>query len=79
MDDRVLIMTYKSLAKGYLKYHILDKTWSPQKWLCDQDRIIHPRYLRRLTQGMRCNEILGPSNGNLGERVSDDFLTSVID
>ena len=24
MDDRVLIMTYESLATGYLEYHILD-------------------------------------------------------
>ena len=24
MDDCVLIMTYESLAKGYLKHHILD-------------------------------------------------------
>ena len=26
MDDRVLIMTYESLATGYLKCHILDTT-----------------------------------------------------
>ena len=26
MDDRVLIMTYESLATGYLKHHILDTT-----------------------------------------------------
>ena len=26
MDDSVLIMTYKSLAMGYLKGHILDTT-----------------------------------------------------
>ena len=26
MDDRVLIMTYKSLVMGYLKCHILDTT-----------------------------------------------------
>ena len=26
IDDRVLIMTYKSLATGYLKHHILDTT-----------------------------------------------------
>ena len=53
MDDRVLIMTYKSLVTRCLKRHILDTTWSPRRWLCDQDGIIHPRYLRRLTQGMR--------------------------
>ena len=50
MDDRVLIMTYESLATRYLKHHILDTTWSPWRWLCDQDEIIYPRYLRRLTQ-----------------------------
>ena len=50
MDDRVLIMTYESLATGYLKRHILDTTWSSWRWLCGQDGIIHPRYLRRLTQ-----------------------------
>ena len=73
MDDRVLIMTYESLATGYLKRHILDTTWSPRRWLCDQDGIIHPRYLRRLTQGMRCDEILGQGSRNI-ERVFDDFL-----
>ena len=36
MDDRVLIMTYESLVTGYLKLHILNTTWSPQRWLCDQ-------------------------------------------
>ena len=50
MDDRVLIMTYESLATRYLKRHILDTTWSSRRWLCDQDGIIHPQYLRRLTQ-----------------------------
>ena len=50
MDDRVLIMTYESLVTGYLKRHILDTIWSLRRWLCDQDGIIHPRYLRRLTQ-----------------------------
>ena len=50
MDDCVLIMNYESLATGYLKRHILDTIWSPRRWLCDQDGIIHPRYLRRLTQ-----------------------------
>ena len=75
MDDRVLIMTYESLASGYLKRHILDTTWSPRRWLCDQDGIIHPRYLRRLTQRMRCNEILGQGNRNIREGVLDDFYT----
>ena len=50
MDDRVLIMTYESLAMGYLKRHIFDTTWSSRRWLCDQDGIIHPQYLRRLNQ-----------------------------
>ena len=50
MDDSILIMTYESLVTGYLKRHILDTTWSPRRWLCDQDGIIHHRYLRRLTQ-----------------------------
>ena len=36
MYDRVLIMTYKSLATGFLKHYILDTTWSPQRWLCDK-------------------------------------------
>ena len=73
MDDRVLIMTYESLVTGYLKRHILDTTWSPRRWLCGQDGIIHPRYLRRLTQGMRCDEILGQGSRNIGEGVPDDF------
>ena len=47
MDDRVLIMTHEFLVTGYLKHHILDTTWSLQRWLSDQDGIIHPRYLRR--------------------------------
>ena len=75
MDDRVLIMTYESLATGYLKCHILDTAWSPRRWLCDQDGIIHPRYLRRLTQGMRCDKILGQGGRNIEERVLDDFYT----
>ena len=75
MDDRVLIRTYESLAMGYLKRHILDMTWSLRRWLCDQDRIIHPRYLRRLTQGMRCDEILGQGSRNIKEWVLDDFYT----
>ena len=74
MDDHVLIMTYESLVMGYLKRHISDTTWSLQKWLCDQDGIIHPRYLRRLTQGMRCDEILGQGSRNI-EGVLDDFYT----
>ena len=75
MDNRVLIMTYKFLVTGYLKRHILDTTWSLWRWLCDQDGIIHPRYLRRLTQGMRCNEILGQGSRDIEERVLDDFYT----
>ena len=70
MDDRVLIMTYESLATGYIKCHIIDITW-----LCDQDGIICPWYLRRLTQGMRCNEILGQGSRNIGEGDPDDFYT----
>ena len=50
MDDRVLIITYESLATGYLNCHILDTIWSLRRWLCNQDGIIHTRYLRRLTQ-----------------------------
>ena len=75
VDNSVLIMTYESLVRGYLKCHILDTTWSQQRWLCDQDEIIRPRYLRILTQGMRCDEILGQGSGNIGERVPDDFYT----
>ena len=75
MDDPVLSMTYESLATGYLKHHILDTAWSSQRLLCDQDGIIHPLYLRRLTQGMRCNEILGQGIRNIGEGVPDDFYT----
>ena len=74
MDDRVLIIPYESLAMGYLKRHILDTTWSPRIWLCDQDGIIHPRYLRRLTQGMRCDEIFGQGSRNIREGVPNDFL-----
>ena len=59
MDDHVLIMTYKSLATGSLKRYILDMTWSPHTWLCDQHEIIPLWYLKRLTHGMRCDEILG--------------------
>ena len=33
MDDRVLTMTYRSLATGSLKSHRLDMTWSPHRWL----------------------------------------------
>ena len=75
MDDHVLIMTYESLITGYLKRHILDTAWSLRWWLCDQDGIIHPWYLRRLTQGMRCDEILGQASRNIEEGVLDDFYT----
>ena len=67
MDDRVLIMTYEALATGSLKCHILDTTWSLQRWLCDQDEIISPRYLRILTHGMRCDEIFSQWSRNIGE------------
>ena len=73
MDDRVLIMTYESLSTGYLKCHLLYTTWSPRRWLCDQDGIIYPWYLRRLTQRMRCDKILGQGSGNIGEGVPNDF------
>ena len=63
MDDQVLSLTYESLAIGSLNYHIFDTTWSPQRLLCNQDEIIRPWYLRRLTQGMRCDEILGQGSG----------------
>ena len=75
MDDRGLIMTYEFLVTGYLKRHILDTTWSPRRGLCDQDGIIHPRYLRRLTQRMRCDEILGQGSRNIEEEVLDNFYT----
>ena len=75
MDDHILIMTYESLATGYLKRHILDTIWSPRRWLCDQDEIIHRWYLRRLTQGISCDEILGQGIRNVGEGVPDDFYT----
>ena len=69
MDDRVLIMTYKSLATISLKCHTLVTSWSPRRWLCSQDEIFYPRYLLRLTQGMRCNEIVGQV-----VEISKDFL-----
>ena len=75
MDDHVLNMTYESLALGYLKRHILDTTWILRKWLCDQNGIIHPQYLRILTQGIRCDEILGQGSRNIREWVPDDFYT----
>ena len=46
--------------------------------MCGQDGIIHPRYLRRLTQGMRCGEILGQGSGNVGEEIPDDFLLVLV-
>ena len=61
-------------SHGISKLHILDATWSSVRWLCDQDGIICPQYLRRLTQGMRCDEILGQGNRNIREGVLDDFL-----
>ena len=41
--------------------------------MCGQDGIVHPQYMRSLTQGMRCAEILGQRGGNFGG-VPDDFL-----
>ena len=52
MDDRVLNMTYESLATRSLKFHILDMTWSPWCWLSSEDGIICPQ--SRSTQGMKC-------------------------
>ena len=63
---------------GYLKHHVLDITWRPQRWLCDQDGIIHPRYLKRLTQGMRCDKILCQSSGNIRENFFDNFLHTLV-
>ena len=84
MDERVLIMIYESLAKRSIKCCILDTTWSPRGWLCGQHEIVHPRYLRRLTQAIRVNEILGQGSRNIKEGVPHDFrhasvLTWVID
>ena len=67
-----------SLATWYLKCHILDMTWSPQIWLCNQDGIIRPQYLRRLTQGLRHNKILGQGSVNIVEGVHNDFLVKSI-
>ena len=53
IDDRVLIMTYESLEIGYLKRHILDAKWSPQRWLCDQYEIIHPWYWLKEWDGIK--------------------------
>ena len=73
MDECVLIITYEFLATRSLKCNILDTTWSPRRWLCSQDGIICPWYLMRLSQGMRCDEILGQGSWNI-RRVLDDFL-----
>ena len=55
MDDRVLTMTYESLATWSLRCHRLDNTWSPQRCLSGQDEIIFLRYKRRSTHGMTCS------------------------
>ena len=68
-----LIVTYKPLAMRFLDHHILDMAWSPRRWFCDQDEIVSPQYLSRLTQGMRCDEILDQSSENIRE-VPNDFL-----
>ena len=59
------------------KCHILDITWSLWRWLCGHDEIFYPHYVRRLTQGIRCNEILGQGSGNIGG-VLDDFLQALL-
>ena len=48
MVDRVLIITYKTLDIGSLKFYTLDMTWSLQKWFCGQDKIVCSSYLRIL-------------------------------
>ena len=41
-----------------------------------QSRWDHPpRYLRRFTQGMRCDEIRVQGSKNIGEGVPEDFYT----
>ena len=37
-----------------------------------------PQYLKRLTQGMRCNEIIGKGSRNIGEKVFDDFVLASV-
>ena len=46
--------------------------------MCGKDGIINPRYLRRLNQGTRCDEIFGQGSVNVGERVPDDFLHALV-
>ena len=55
MNDRVLTVTYKSLAIGSLKHHRLHTTWSSWRSLSSQDGIICPWYKKRLIQRMRYN------------------------
>ena len=43
------------------------------KTIVCQNGIVRPQYLRILTQGMRCDKILGQDIGNI-EGVPDDFL-----
>ena len=43
------------------------------KMIVSSNGIIHPLYLRILTQGMRCDEILSQGSRNIGEAVLDDF------
>ena len=73
MDDYVLILTYKYLAMGFPKYHILNIAWNPWRRLFGQDGIILSWYLKKLIQGMIYNEILGQGNQNI-RRVLDGFL-----
>ena len=77
MDDHVLNMNYKSPPTRSLKCYILDITWSPWRWLYSQDKIVYPRYLRRLAQGMRCDEILDWGSENI-RRVPNYFACALV-
>ena len=37
-----------------------------------------PRYLRRFTQGMRCDEIIGQASINIVEGDPDDLLHALV-
>ena len=55
MNDSILTVAYESLAMRSPKCHRLDMSWSPQRWLSGQDRIIHLWFKRRSTKRMRCS------------------------
>ena len=68
-DHDLYIPGHRISKMTYIEYDIkFSKVTVWSRW------IVYPWYLRRLTQGMRCNEILGQDIENIGKGILNDFM-----